>query len=176
MWGGPRAGAGRPRKDGSREKRMPHLVRPLLAKRFPVHVTWRIQREVCSLRSGRFFKVLEGAMYAAAKIDFRVVHYSFQKDHIHLIVEADDRRALARGMKGLGVRVARAVNLLMNRRGNVVPDRYHANILQNPTMVRNARRYLLTNAFKHYRIIGPDPFASQKPVAEPHTWLLKQQE
>jgi hypothetical protein len=43
-------------------------------------------------------------------------------------------------------------------------------------MVRNARRYLLTNAFKHYRIVGPDPFASQKPVAEPHTWLLKQQE
>jgi REP element-mobilizing transposase RayT len=56
-------------------------------------------------------------MYSGAKPDFRVVHYSFQKDHIHLIVEADDRRALARGMKGLGVRVARAVNVLMNRWG-----------------------------------------------------------
>jgi hypothetical protein len=64
----------------------------------------------------------------------------------------------------------------MRRSGNVVSDRYHANILLNPTMVKNARRYLLTNAFKHYRIIGPDPFASQRPVAAPHTWLLKQQE
>ena len=155
---------------------MPHLVRPGLARRFPVHVTWRIQRDVWSLRSGRFFRVLQSAMYAAAKMDFRVVHYSFQKDHIHLIVEAEDRRALGRGMKGLGVRVARAVNVLMRRRGNVVPDRYHANILKNPTMVRNARNYLLTNAFKHYRIVGADPFASQKAVAEPHTWLLKQQE
>jgi putative transposase len=177
-WGGKREGAGRPRKDGTTggQRRMPHLVRPLLANRFPVHVTWRINRDVWSLRSGRFFRVLQSAMYAAARLDFRVVHYSFQKDHIHLIVEADDRRALGCGMKGLGVRVARAVNVLMNRRGNVVPDRYHANILKNPTMVRNARRYLLTNAFKHYRIVGPDPFASQNPVAKPHTWLLKQQE
>jgi hypothetical protein len=64
----------------------------------------------------------------------------------------------------------------MRRSGNVVSDRYHANILHNPTMVRNARRYLLTNAFKHYQIVGPDPFASQRPVATPHTWLLEQQE
>jgi REP element-mobilizing transposase RayT len=155
---------------------MPHVVRPLLAKRFPVHVTWRINREVWSLRSGRFFQVLKSVMYAGAKPGFRVVHYSFQKDHIHLIVEAVDKTALSRGMQGLGIRVARAVNILMRRSGNVVSDRYHANILTNPTMVRNARRYLLTNAFKHYRIVGPDPFASQRPVVAPHTWLLRQQE
>ena len=155
---------------------MPHLPRPLLAKRFPVHVTWRINRDVWSLRNGRFFQVLKSVMYAGEKPDFRVVHYSFQKDHIHLIVEAMDRAALSRGMRGLGVRVARALNVLMRRSGNVIPDRYHANILLNPTMVRNARNYLLTNAFKHYRIVGPDPFASQTPVAAPRTWLLRQQE
>jgi putative transposase len=177
-WGGARKGAGRPRKDGTKPLKpgVKHRVRPLLATRFPVHVTWRINREVWSLRSNRFFKRLERVMYAGGKDDFRVVHYAFQKDHIHLIVEAFDRSALSRGMKGLGVRVARAVNRIMNRRGNVVPDRYHANILLNPTMVRNARRYLLKNAFKHYRIIGPDPFASQTPLVDPHTWLLKQQE
>src|SRR6476659_6997909 len=177
-WGGARKGAGRPRKDGTKGLRpgVKHRVRPLLAKRFPVHVTWRINREVWSLRTNRFFLVLERVMYAGAKDDFRVVHYAFEKDHIHLIVEAWDRSALSKGMKGLGVRVARAVNRIMRRRGNVVPDRYHANILLNPTMVRNARHYLLTNAFKHYRIIGPDPFASQTPIVEPRTWLLKLQE
>src|SRR3954463_551258 len=92
-WGGARRGAGRPRKDGTRpvKKGVPHLVRPLLAKRFPVHVTWRINRQVWSLRSGRFFSVLKSVMYAGEKPGFRVVHYSFQKDHIHLIVEASDR-------------------------------------------------------------------------------------
>src|SRR4051812_23103821 len=172
-----RKGAGRPRKDGTKPSRpgVKHRVRPPLATRFPVHVTWRFNREVWSLRTNRFFNALKAVMYAGEKDDFRVVHYAFQKDHIHLIVEAFDRRALSRGMKGLGVRVALAVNRIMNRRGNVVSDRYHANILLNLTMVRNARKYLLKNAFKHYRIIGPDPFASQRPLVAAHTWLLKQQ-
>src|SRR4051795_5888912 len=123
-WGGARKGAGRPRKDGTRpvKKGVPHLTRPLLANRFPVHVTWRINRQVWSLRSNRFFSVLKSAMYAGTKDGFRVVHYSFQKDHIHLIVEAADRVALSRGMQGLGIRVARAVNFLMRRSGNVVSD------------------------------------------------------
>jgi len=130
---------------------------------------------VWNLRTGRFFKVLESAMYSAAKDDFRVVHYSFQRDHIHLIVEATDRAALSKGMQGLGVRVAYAINALMNRRGKVMSDRYHASILRNPTMVRNARRYLLTNAFKHYAQPLPDPYASQSPIVRPHTWLLRHQ-
>ena len=174
-WGGPRAGAGRPRKDGLRPKKpgVVHRTRPVLKERFPVHVTWRIHRRVWNLRTGRFFAVLKSAMYSAAKDTFRVVHYSFQKDHIHLIVEASDRVALSRGMQGLGVRVAYAINTLMNRRGRVMSDRYHASILKNPTMVRNARQYLLTNAYKHYMEPLPDPYASQTPVVRPHTWLLR---
>src|SRR5437899_368010 len=114
-WGGRRHGAGRPRKDGTRNKGVPHLPRPVLAHRFPVHVTWRINRRVWSLRTGRFFGVLKSLMYAGAKKDFRVVHYAFEKDHIHLIVEAGDRLALSKGMQGLGVRVAYAINALMDR-------------------------------------------------------------
>jgi len=174
-WGGRRAGAGRPRKDGKRGKGVPHLPRPVLKPRFPVQVTWRINRRVWNLRTGRFFSVLQSVMYAGAKKDFQVVHYAFEKDHIHLIVEASDRVALSKGMQGLGVRVARAVNALMSRNGNVMPDRYHARILLNPTMVRNARRYLLTNAYKHYLEPLPDPYASQAPVVAPHTWLLRHQ-
>ncbi|MDB4970704.1 MAG: hypothetical protein JWN44_6393, partial [Myxococcales bacterium] len=58
--------------------------------------------------------------------------------------------------------------------GNVVSDRYHAKFLLNPTMVKRARNYLLTNAFKHYRIVGPDPFASRVAVCEARTWLMRQ--
>ena len=155
---------------------MSHLTRPELKPRFPVHVTWRMNRRVWNLRTGRFIKALESVMYAGAKENFQVVHYAFEKDHIHLIVEASDRVALSRGMQGLGIRLAYAINALMNRPGNVVPDRYHARILLNPTMVRNARRYLLTNAYKHYLEPLPDPYASQHPIARPFTWLLRHQE
>ena len=90
--------------------------------------------------------------------------------------EATDRLALSKGMQGLGIRVAYSINALMGRRGNVMPDRYHARILKNPTMVRNARRYLLTNAYKHYLEPLPDPYASQTALSRPRTWLLRQLE
>ena len=71
-------------------------------------------------------------------------------NHIHLIVEAPDRKALTRGMQGLGVRIARALNRVMKRHGRVVSDRYHAHILKTPSEVKRARHYLLTNARHHY--------------------------
>src|SRR5437763_495230 len=78
-WGGRRPGAGRPRKDGTRGKGVTHRRRPVLKPRFPVHITWRINRRVWSLRTGRFFGVLKSTMYSAAKENFRVVHYAFEK-------------------------------------------------------------------------------------------------
>jgi len=176
-WGGARAGAGRPRKDGLRPSKpgVPHHLRPILAPRFPVHVTWAFRREVWNLRSRRLFTIVHAAMYWATKPDFRVVHYAVEGNHMHLLVEAADRTALARGMQGLGIRIARAANTLMRRHGPVVADRYHARILRNPTMVRYARNYLLTNAHKHYGTPLPDPYASQLPLTRPTTWLLRQQ-
>ena len=177
-WGGARKGAGRPRKDGSplTKKGVPHHVRPVLKERFPVHVTWRINRQVWSLRYRRLFVLVRSAMVWGTKDDFRVVHYAVEKDHIHLIVEAGDRKALWVGLQALGIRIAKAVNGLMRRSGNMIADRYHARILLNPAMVRNARNYLLTNAQKHYGTPLPDEFASQLPLTPPNTWLLRRQE
>jgi REP-associated tyrosine transposase len=95
-------------------------------------------------------------------------------NHLHLLVEASDREGLTRGIQGLGIRIARALNHLMQRRGRVVHDRYHAHILRTPTEVRHARRYLLNNAAHHYGSVGADAFASQRPVVPPRTWLLRQ--
>src|SRR3954470_14634605 len=81
-WGGKRAGAGRPRKDGTRKKGMSHLTRPVLKPRFPVHVTWRMNRRVWNLRTGRFISVLKSVMYAGAKENCQVVHYAFEKNPI----------------------------------------------------------------------------------------------
>ena len=112
----------------------------------------------------------------SAKFGFRLVHYSVMGNHVHLIVEANDRRCLGRGMKGLGVRIAKSLNRVMERQGNVLRDRYHAHILRTPTEVRRARHYLLTNAHHHYHSIGPDPYTSHAPLIHPHTWLLRRLE
>jgi REP element-mobilizing transposase RayT len=174
-WGGKRKGAGRPRKDGTIGKpRIPHLPRVPLAKRFPVHVTWRMQPGVWKLRSHRCFSVLKSAMYkGASRFGFRLVHYAVMGNHIHLLVEAVDRRALARGMQGLGVRIARGLNELMQRSGRVLSDRYHAHILRTPTEARHARTYLLQNARRHYGVVGADRYTSTVAVVEPETFLMR---
>jgi REP element-mobilizing transposase RayT len=171
-WGGARKGAGR-RPHGSKPG-VSHLRRPVLKSRFPVHVTWRMRGDVWNLRAGRCLSVLQRAFLLGSKSDFQIVHYSVMGNHIHLLVEANDRRALSLGMQGLGIRIARALQRVMGRRGHVLKERYHARILETPTEVKRVRLYLLNNARHHYGLLVPDWCASQAPIAAPRTYLLRQ--
>ncbi len=83
--------------------------------------------------------------------DFRVVLYSIQRDHVHIIVEAAEKDALGRGMKAVASRLARAVNRVFGRSGAVMEGRYHLRVLGSPREVRNAIAYVLCNARKHWR-------------------------
>ena len=171
-WGGKRKGAGR--KPVGARAGLRHEKRPLLKKRFPVHVTWRMREEVWKLRSRRCFGALARAFWGGCnRFGFRLVHYSVQGNHMHLLVEAADEKSLARGMNGLGVRVARGLNKVMGRSGRVLEERYHGHILRTPTEVRNARGYLSTNAKRHIGLEGADPYASRHPLVQPETFLMR---
>jgi REP element-mobilizing transposase RayT len=171
-WGGKRKGAGRPPK--GEKAGMPHDTRPVFRSRVPVHVTLRMRRGIWNLRAKRCFVELSKAFWnGAVRRGFKLVQYSVQGNHIHLIIEAGDNQALSQGMNALNVRIARALNRVMGRKGSVLKDRYHAHILRTPTEVRRARNYLLTNAQRHYNWVGPDPFTSSTFLAEPETFLLR---
>ena len=149
-WGGKRPGAGRPSKAAAAG--VSQLRRPALSRRHPVHVTLRIVAGVPSLRDGRIFTSVRAALAAGQeRFGFRLVHFSVQSNHLHLIVEAGGRAALSLGMQGLSVRVARAVNRSLARRGRLFADRYHARALQTPRAVHFALRYVLLNVRKHTR-------------------------
>jgi REP element-mobilizing transposase RayT len=81
--------------------------------------------------------------------DFRVVHYSIQRSHLHLIVEALNRQALSRGLKGLAVRVAKRINKLVGREGPLFVDRYFERVLKSPKQARSCLLYVLNNARRH---------------------------
>jgi REP element-mobilizing transposase RayT len=151
-----------------------HLARPQFARRLPQHVTIRMLPSVWSLRSQGCFAVLQRAMWRGSvkELGFRLVHYAVMGNHIHLLVEANGKEALSRGMQGLNIRIAKALNRLMGRRGRVLSDHYHARILRSPSQTMRARTYLLRNAEKHYGWRGPDPFASTVPLREPQTFFL----
>jgi putative transposase len=147
-WGGKRTGAGRP-PNGSTAG-VSHLRRPSLSHRHPVHVTLRVGAGLPSLRDGRLFrKVRDALSQAQERLGFRLVHFSVQSNHLHLIAEVRDRRALSSGLQGLCVRVARAVNRVLDRRGRLFADRYHARALKTPRALHFALRYVLLNVRKH---------------------------
>jgi REP-associated tyrosine transposase len=176
-WGGKRKGAGR--KPKGEKAGVAHLRRPVLARRFPVHVTVRMRGEVWNLRSGRCFRVLKRAFAAGReKFGMRLCHFSVMGNHVHMLVEATEAQSLSRGMQGLGIRMAKALNRVMGKQGSVYADRYHAHILRTPSEVARALNYVMDNARKHGLIRrGIDPFSSWNPTVDctitPHTWLLR---
>jgi REP element-mobilizing transposase RayT len=149
------------------------------------------------------FRAVRSALADARdRFGFRLVHFSVQRDHLHLLAEANDRHALSRGMQGLAIRVAKAVNRRLRRHGTVFGDRYHAHALRTPRETRSALRYVLSNVRKHGRSAsqlpagfidgcssaawfdgwnrphelcfgGPrTPSGAEPPVIAPRTWLL----
>src|SRR5262245_18548335 len=111
--GGARPGAGRPLKPGAG---VPHLRRGSLSPRHPVHATLRVRVGVPNLRRRTLMRVLESALRAArARFGMRIVLYSVQYNHLHLIAEADDARALTRGLQGLTIRLAKRLNKRLAR-------------------------------------------------------------
>ena len=119
----------------------------------PLHVTMRALRGLPSFREQTLFAAFESAVRRTRRDDFRVVEFSVQDDHLHLIVEADDSDALARGMKSFSVRANRLFNAALGRgRGRVWADRYHRRDLTNARQVRNALVYCLQNHKKHQAV------------------------
>src|SRR6202165_1649797 len=117
-WGGARANAGR--KPKGEKAGVSHLRRPPLSASHPVHTTLRVAKGCWNLRSRRARLALQGVFEGGRdRFGFRLVHYSIQGNHLHLLVEAEGKESLARGMKGLEVRMARALNRMMQRRGSV---------------------------------------------------------
>jgi hypothetical protein len=104
-----------------------------------------------SLRSDLAFSALLRAFSTARREHFRVVHFSVQTDHVHLIVEADSSDHLRRGLNSLTCRAARALNRVWRRGGPIWADRYHAHALGTPREVRNGLVYVLLNFRKHLR-------------------------
>ena len=171
--GGRREGAGRPRIKNRRVSEA-HRRREAFRASEPVHVVLRCAGRVGSLRRWHLYQAIRWATFAAAKDDrCRIVHASVQRNHLHLIVEAKDRMALARGMQAFQISAAQHLNRQLSRRlkrkvrGTVFPDRYHAVVLRNPRQVRNALAYVLNN-WKHHgehargraRTWRMDPFSS----------------
>jgi hypothetical protein len=138
-WGGARAGAGRPAKRAIASE--PHKQRPALSPRHPVHVVARVATTLRSFGSRRSWRAIGRAVERSlARSDFRIVQFALVDRRVELVVEADDRIALARGMQGFEVSAARALNRALGRTGCVFADRYRPRALITRAAVRAVLR------------------------------------
>jgi REP element-mobilizing transposase RayT len=146
--------------------------------RHPIHVTLRARQGLPSFRQQLVHALLLGVLrdqrdraYAGG---FRIVHFSIQSNHLHMIAEADDgptdapstrrRNAIRSGISGFVIAFAKRLNALLHRRGKVWDDRYHRHDLATPYEVNRSIRYVLSNARKHGHLFtvlgGYDPFST----------------
>jgi len=186
--GGRRKGAGR--KPKGKKAGVPHVRREEFPRNTPVHVTLSVRKGVPRLRSRKARRVvLDSIATAQLRFGMSVVQFSIQAHHLHLIVEAWDRRSLTRGMKGLAVRIAKRLNRAFGRKGSVFADRYHAHVLRTYLEVRNAVHYVMNNSRIHAERRGEvwtlkiDPYAGgpcpytfceecYRVVVEPRSYVL----
>ena len=145
----------------------------------------RIRADVTNLRGPAFGTLKHCFRKGRARPGFRLVHFSVQSNHLHLIVEADDEVALARGLQALAIRIAKNLNQVLSRTGRVFEDHYFAEQLKKPAQVRHTLRYVFRNA-EHHSGRAPAGFDSrasemffevkdlpeEAPVVGPKTWLL----
>jgi REP element-mobilizing transposase RayT len=127
-----------------------HRPRDCIVARLPVHVTIRLRRGIPTLRQSRFVRSFRSSLSeACVRHGFRVVHYSIQPDHVHLLIEARSNHSMACGMKSVGARIGKLANRLFRRSGPVLDGRYHLRPLRTPLEVHRALRYVLLNHRHH---------------------------
>ena len=127
--GGPRKGAGR--KPSGRNCD-PKRRREAFSRWTPAHITLRVRDGIPSLRKPALLAELRNRFAEGCeRPGFRLVHYSVQNNHLHLIVEASDQQALGRGMMSLGVRIARAIQRIFDLKGRILSGAYHVHLLRS---------------------------------------------
>jgi REP element-mobilizing transposase RayT len=126
---------------------LPHRKRGAVSRHCALHITLRVAPHVPNLRSAVCRPLVEQALALwTERRGFRIVHFSIQSNHIHLIVEAPGGRpAVSRAMKGLKGSLSRKINALTGGEGSIWTERYHDEVLDNPRRARRAIAYVLGN-------------------------------
>lgn len=136
--GGRRSGSGRKRLHS---KGVAHRPREKVSARTPMHINFKYKTFI---RNKQCLKLLKRAIVNARSHGLRIVQFSLQSNHIHLIVEAETNGILTRGMRSLTVTMAKGI-----KKGRVQLERYHLHVLRSVRETKNAVKYVLFNQQKH---------------------------
>lgn len=139
-------GAGRPK---IHDAGIRHTKRPILTKPASLHLTVKIKKNKADIKNKSVLIILKRAIINARKQGLRIIHYTLEFDHVHLLIEADNNLVLGKGMKAFGVTFSKAINRMRKLKGEVYKHRYHFRRLSSSRELKNVLNYIFNNGLKH---------------------------
>jgi REP element-mobilizing transposase RayT len=139
-------GAGRPK---IHDAGIRHTKRPRLAKPASLHLTVKIKKNKADIKNKSVLSILKKSIMNARRQGLKVIHYSLEYDHVHLLIEADNNHILGKGMQAFGVTFSKAINRMRKLKGEVYKHRYHFRQISSSRDLKNVLRYIFSNGLKH---------------------------
>ena len=136
--GGRRPGSGRKR---IHSKGVAHRKRESVKPRHALHINFRVKVQIKNKLS---LQILKRAIQNARTHGLKIIHFSLQSNHVHLLVEAANKEILTRGMRSLTITFSKGVD-----KGRIQLERYHLHVLKTLQETKNATHYVLFNEQKH---------------------------
>lgn len=139
-------GAGRP---AIHDRGIRHIARDEIKKPIPLHLTIKIEKTKAGLKNKAMLKLLHHCIKKSRMKGLRIVHYTLEFDHVHLLVEATNKETTSKGMQSFGIAFSKGINKLKCLKGRVFKTRYHFRKLNSPREIKNVLNYILGNSIKH---------------------------
>lgn len=131
------------------DKGIRHISRPTLRRPSSLHLTVKVLRNKAEIKNKSVLKLLRHAIQRARLQGLKIIHYSLEYDHVHLLIEAENNHILGKGMQALGVSLSKGINRLKNLKGAVYKHRYHFRQITSPRQLKNVLGYIFNNGVKH---------------------------
>jgi REP element-mobilizing transposase RayT len=141
-------GAGRP---AIHDKAIRHIGRPKFIKPRSLHLTIKVRENKADIKTKRLLKALHHAIKRARLKDLKIIHYSLEHNHVHLLAEANSDKILKTGMQAFGISFSKAINRTKKLNGTVYKHRYHFRRISSSRELKNVLHYIFSNGIKHGR-------------------------
>ena len=135
-----------------------HISREKLHRRSALHLTIKVRENKAEIKTKKILKALHHAIKRARLKRLKIIHYTLEYNHIHLLAEATNNEILHQGMQALGISLSKAINKIKSLKGSVYKHRYHLKKINSRRQYKNVIHYILKNGIKHKRtssIIDP---------------------
>lgn len=140
--------AGRP---AIHDKGIRHIAREIIKKSTSLHLTIKVRENKADIKNKQVLKILHYAIRRSRIKGLRIIHYTLEYNHIHLLVEAADKQTVHQGMQSFGITFAKKINAIKRLKGTVYKHRYHLRKINSPRELKNVLYYIFNNGIHHKR-------------------------